>query len=235
MKELTGNLGLLKRMSWGMTIVLAALLTVGVMFIYSACYISEEVPTRSLWLKQSMWIAAGAIAYAGFAMYDYRQLRKMGPWIYIVSLGLLVSVLLVGKTIYGAKRWLPLVPPLGIGIQPSEVAKLAAIIMLAGTLSRFGVNTKRVSLVALVLAIVAVPMALVVTEPDVGTAMIFLPAAFVMMFVAGARIRDFLIFLLVAVAALAALAVLSPYRMKRITGFLDPWSDPYNSGFQLTQ
>jgi cell division protein FtsW len=76
---------------------------------------------------------------------------------------------------------------------------------------------------------------LLLAEPDFGAAVVLLATALAMMFVAGARIRDFLVFFAAAVLAMAALALASPYRMQRITGFLDPWADPFNSGFQLTQ
>jgi cell division protein FtsW len=76
---------------------------------------------------------------------------------------------------------------------------------------------------------------MLLAEPDFGAAVVLLATAMAMLLVAGARFRDFLIFFGVAVAAMAALAMSSPYRLKRLLGFLDPWSDPYDSGFQLTQ
>jgi cell division protein FtsW len=76
---------------------------------------------------------------------------------------------------------------------------------------------------------------LLLSEPDFGAAIVLLATALTMLFVAGARIRDFVVFFSTAVLAMAALAITSPYRMKRLTGFLDPWSDPFDSGFQLTQ
>ncbi|MFC1462483.1 rod shape-determining protein RodA [Verrucomicrobiota bacterium] len=255
---MTADIGLLKRMNWGMTLVLAALLTVGVMFIYSACYISEETPVRTLYLKQAMWIVVAGAAYLVFALYDYRRLRKAGPWFYAVSMALLVLVLFAGKTIYGSKRWLPIVPPLGIGIQPSELAKLAVIVMLAAIMSRFGVNTRRFGLVILVLVAVAVPMVLVVVEPDVGTALIFLPVAFVMMFVAGVPLRylSALVAIGLALVALVVTLLLAPQRLglsveraeritsalgvkdyhrRRLKGFIRPGSDPLGAGWNKMQ
>jgi cell division protein FtsW len=77
--------------------------------------------------------------------------------------------------------------------------------------------------------------ALLLAEPDFGAAIVILTTALVVLFVAGARIRDFLLFFSLALVAMTALALASPYRMKRLTGFLDPWADPFDSGFQLTQ
>ena len=83
--------------------------------------------------------------------------------------------------------------------------------------------------------VLTVACVLLLKEPDFGAALVLLATALVMLFVAGARIRDFLIFFSAAVLAMAALAITSPYRMQRLTAFLDPWADPFNSGFQLTQ
>ena len=83
--------------------------------------------------------------------------------------------------------------------------------------------------------VLTIACVLLLAEPDFGAAVVLLATALVMIFVAGARIRDFLLFFLAAVIAMVALVVAAPYRMQRVTGFLDPWADPFNSGFQLTQ
>jgi cell division protein FtsW len=77
--------------------------------------------------------------------------------------------------------------------------------------------------------------ALLLAEPDFGAAIVLTATALTMLFVAGARIRDFLLFFSATLVAMVVLALTSPYRMKRLTGFLDPWADPFDSGFQLTQ
>jgi len=258
LKSITADIGLLKRMNWGMTLILAALLTIGVMFIYSACYISEETPVRTLYRQQFKWIALAGMAYFAFALFDYRRLRKVGPWLYVMSLVLLVLVLFVGRTIYGSQRWLPVVPALGIGIQPSELAKLGVIVMLAAMMSRFGVNVKRLGILFLVLVAVGVPMVLVVVEPDVGTALIFLPLAFVMMFVAGVPFRYLagLVGIGLAFVALVVTLLLAPqglglsveraekitsavgvkdYHRRRMKGFIDPQSDLLGAGWNKMQ
>jgi cell division protein FtsW len=76
---------------------------------------------------------------------------------------------------------------------------------------------------------------LLLVEPDFGATVVLLATALVMLFVAGARLRDFFVFFTAAVVVMAALAIASPYRMQRLTAFLDPWADPFNTGFQLTQ
>lgn len=85
------------------------------------------------------------------------------------------------------------------------------------------------------MAVLTIACVLLLLEPDFGATVVLLATALVMMFVAGARLRDFFAFFATALAALAALAIGSPYRMQRLTTFLDPWSDPFDTGFQLTQ
>ena len=161
--------------------------------------------------------------------------RSIGPLMLLAGLGLLFLVLLpgVGYEVNGSRRWVRF----GIlNLQVSEPARLCFIIYLSGYLVRrnkdlrenFGGFLKPMLLMSL--ACVAL-----LAEPDFGAAIVLLATALTMLFVAGARIRDFLIFFAAALLAMVLLAITSPYRMKRLTGFLDPWADPFNSGFQLTQ
>ena len=249
---------ILKRMNWVLTFVIAALLSISVMFIYSACYVRIDLPVRPLYQRQALWIGAGVVCYFVFAFYDYRKLRKMGPWFYIVSLILLVTVLLVGTTVYGSRRWLLLIPPLGIGIQPSEFAKLSVVILLAGMLGRFGAGVKRMGMMIAVLAAVAVPMLLIFIEPDAGTAMIFLPVSFVMMFVGGVPFKRLalLVFVGVVMVSLMVTVIAAPeriglsedqsaslmsavgvqqYHRRRLRGFIDPDKDPTGAGWNKLQ
>jgi rod shape determining protein RodA len=109
--------------------------------------------------------------------------------IYGTSLVLLVLVLFMGRTIYGAKRWLMLFGENGIGIQPSEIAKMATVILLGHRLSETGRNLEDAREVLTMLALIAVPVALIMKQPDLGTAMVFVPTAFLMLFVAGIPFR----------------------------------------------
>ncbi|HSM29384.1 MAG TPA: putative peptidoglycan glycosyltransferase FtsW, partial [Woeseiaceae bacterium] len=123
-----------------------------------------------------------------------------------------------------------------LNLQVSEPARLCFIIYLAGYLVRHNKDLReRFSGFLKPMIVLSIACAALLAEPDFGAAIVLLATALTMLFVAGARIRDFLIFFAVGTVAMACLAVTSPYRMQRLTGFLDPWSDPYNSGFQLTQ
>ncbi len=153
----------------------------------------------------------------------------------IVGLALLLVILIpgVGHTVNGSTRWLRLG---SINLQVSEPVRLCMVIYLAGYLVRQN-KALREQFTGFLwpMTVLSLACLLLLAEPDFGAAIVLLATALAMLFVAGARIRDFLIFFGVAVLAMAALAITSPYRLQRMTGFLDPWADPYDSGFQLTQ
>ncbi|MDH4106925.1 MAG: putative lipid II flippase FtsW [Gammaproteobacteria bacterium] len=161
--------------------------------------------------------------------------RSIGPLLLLLGLALLVVVLLpgVGYTVNGSTRWLRV----GfMNLQVSEPARLCLILYMAGYLVRrskavregFGGFLRPMILLCLACF-------LLLKEPDFGAAIVLLATVLTMLFVAGARLRDFCIFFGVAIVTMGALAITSPYRLQRLTAFLDPWADPYNSGFQLTQ
>jgi rod shape determining protein RodA len=186
-------------MNWPLTAAVFLLAAIGVLFVFSACYFSEEAAIRDLYKRQLTWVLSGSCAYVGFALVDYRRLRRAAWWAYGGSLALLALVLLVGPRVYGARRWLTL---FGIGLQPSEIAKLATILVLARRLSRPGVNLGHVRPLAEVLLTAALPALLIVREPDLGTALVFVPVVFVMMFVAGVPLRALGVLVLVGVAGI---------------------------------
>lgn len=188
-RERLRDLRHLVRMSWTMNIAVALLLGLGVLFVYSACYISEELPVRSLYKRQTMWALIGIACYVGFAAVDYRSLRKLAWWGYGLCLVLLVLVLFLGRQINEARRWLMLFGENGIGIQPSELAKLAVILLLARKLSLPGENLGRARTVLVNLTVVVLPMLLIMRQPDLGTSLIFLPVVLIMMFAAGVPMK----------------------------------------------
>lgn len=161
--------------------------------------------------------------------------RSLGPLMLLLAFVLLVIVLVpgFGHTVNGSTRWLRI----GImNLQVSEPARLCLLIYMAGYLVRKNREVREGFLGFLKpMIILALACALLLAEPDFGASMVLVATVLVMMFVAGARLRDFLLFISVSVIAATALVVTSDYRMNRLTGFMDPWADPYHSGFQLTQ
>ncbi len=153
----------------------------------------------------------------------------------LVCLALLVLVLIpgIGRVVNGSRRWLAFGP---IGIQVSELAKLAMILYLAGYLvrQREHVNQTIMGFInpMLVLGMVGV---LLLLEPDFGATVVISGTVMAMLFLVGVKLRYYLGLVILVVCSLAFLAVSSPYRMARLTAFLNPWADQFNSGYQLTQ
>ena len=151
-----------------------------------------------------------------------------------LSFFLLIVVLAVGKSVNGASRWIPL----GLfNLQPAEVAKLSLFIFMAGYLVRkqdevrktfFGGFAKPI----MVFGAFAV---LLLGQPDLGTVVVMLVTLFGMLFIAGAKLSQFIALMVAGVAAVVGLIVIEPYRVRRVTSFWEPWNDPFGSGYQLTQ
>ncbi|MFA0115000.1 cell division protein FtsW [Vibrio sp. 10N.261.46.E11] len=151
-----------------------------------------------------------------------------------LSFFLLIVVLAVGKSVNGASRWIPL----GLfNLQPAEVAKLSLFIFMAGYLVRkqdevrktfFGGFGKPI----MVFGAFAV---LLLGQPDLGTVVVMLVTLFGMLFIAGAKLSQFIALMVAGIAAVVGLIVIEPYRVRRVTSFWEPWSDPFGSGYQLTQ
>ena len=161
--------------------------------------------------------------------------RRNGMALMLGSIILLAIVLIpgVGHNVNGATRWL------NFGLftfQVSEVAKLFLIIYLSGYLLRRGgeVQTNTMGFIKPML-ILAMASGLLILEPDFGAAAVLLMTGLGMIFLGGVRFGQFLLFVIGTLCIMGLLAVSSPYRLARITSFLDLWADPFNSGFQLTQ
>jgi len=185
--------------------------------------------------RQLVAAILGAIA-GGICLFIPMNIwRSLGPLMLFAGLMLLFLVLVpgVGYEVNGSRRWIRL----GVmNLQVSEPARLCFIVYLAGYLVRRNKSVREEFLGFLrPMLLLSVACVALLAEPDFGAAVVLLATALIMLFVAGARFRDFLVFSGLAVVAMAALAVSSPYRMRRLTGFLDPWADPYDSGFQLVQ
>jgi cell division protein FtsW len=153
----------------------------------------------------------------------------------LLALALLVVVLIdgVGHTVNGSSRWLPLGP---VNLQVSEPARLAMLMYLAGYAVRHR-DALEGSLAAFVrpLGVVGVACALLLLEPDFGAASVLLASALGLLFISGVCLRNFTAVAVVTGVALVGIAAMSPYRVRRLFAFTDPWDDPYDSDFQLSQ
>lgn len=221
------------QMEWGMLASAILLAAIGVLFIYSASVRQDELQVTAMTVRQIVWALAGAGVMMALAAADYRRVTRAAPALYVASLILLVLVLLVGRTMYGATRWLNV---FGVYIQPSEFAKLATILALAHYLGEPGRDFSRVRTLAVAAGIAAAPMALIIRQPDLGTAVTLIPILIAMLFVGGIPLRYlFTLLLLGLVSAVPSWFLLSEYQRERILVFLDPGRDPLGSGWNSIQ
>lgn len=214
------------------------LLAFGVVMVFSASSTTSllgESGDGALYLKRTLlWGALGLVIMRLLAKGGVRVIHALTPLILAVSLGLLVVVLMpgVGVEVNGAQRWI------GAGviqIQPSEVAKLALVLHGASLLASRPRMTRTVGSMMPFLLPVAVTCLLVIVQPDLGTAIVACLTAAALLVAAGARIRDLVVLGAVLGVAVLLAVMVEPYRTARLTGFLDPSSDPSGAGFQAIQ
>ncbi|MDD2342106.1 MAG: cell division protein FtsW [Tolumonas sp.] len=166
----------------------------------------------------------------------YLPLERWKAWsgrLLVGALGLLFATLAVGRTVNGAKRWI------GFGffnIQPAELAKLALIVFIASYLVRRS-DEVRGNFIGFVkpLAVVFLLAFMLLLQPDLGSVVVLFVCTFGLLFIGGAKVIQFIAIIAAGLAALVGLIMFEPYRMRRVTSFLDPWADPFGSGYQLTQ
>jgi cell division protein FtsW len=220
-----------------LSISLLVLICIGLVMVYSAssasALLSDGNPTGML-MRQGAFAVLALIVFAVLAHFDPMKLLRLGKPAVLLSIGLLVVVLIPGFGIEanGARSWIGLGP---VQMQPSEFAKLAVIIFLAGYLAR---NVDRINTwegLKIPLGLMAAMAGLLILEPDLGTALVLLGTAFLMLVLAGVPARMLAALGGVGVSLAVIATVAAPYRMARFTSFLDPWSDPEGRGFQVTQ
>lgn len=214
------------------------LLSVGVVMVYSASAVvaAERFGDPYLFLrKQLFWTLLGAAGLLAALRLDYRRLEGLGWPLLAVALGLLVAVLVppLSQPINGTRRWLRLGP---LSFQPAELAKLALVVFLAAYLARAGARLQEFRRgLALPLGVTAGLALLVLAQPDLGSGVTLVLVTFVLLFLAGGRLRHLGLVMAAALPVLALAIWLAPYRLRRVTAFLDPWSDPRGGGFQIIQ
>lgn len=218
---------------WVLLTIVCCLAGAGILNLYSATSGWAEHSTP-FYLKQSLWLGGGIFLALLICCFDYRHLEHFSFPAYLLTLGMLLFVLLLGKTSMGATRWINL----GFfNLQPSEVSKLVIILVLARIFGRTALATgysfRDLFLPALLLA---VPFVLIVKQPDLGTALVVIFIAATMLLFAGLQ-RNTLIALCVAgvISAIAGWFMLHNYQKARILTFLNPEADPLGSGYHIIQ
>ncbi|MCW8398742.1 putative lipid II flippase FtsW [Legionella sp. PATHC038] len=222
---------------WLISVVIG-LLIIGLMMVASSSVMIStkyfHQPFHFL-IRQACYLFAGLMIALIVIRTDSSVWERISMPMLLICLLMLLVVLIpgIGRSVNGSRRWLALGP---IGIQVSELAKLTMIFYLSGYLVR---QQKAVSNSILgfikPMVILGVVSFLLLLEPDFGATVVISGTVMAMLFLAGVKLRYYIGLMCVVMAALAFLAVSSPYRVARLTAFLDPWADQYNSGYQLTQ
>jgi cell division protein FtsW len=185
--------------------------------------------------RQLLLTLTGAALAAGIFCLPTPQLEKASLGLLAVAIVLLIAVLVpgLGHAVNGSRRWLRLG---GMNFQASELARVLVLIYIASYAVRRERELRETFLgLAKPLALLGFVSLLLLAEPDFGAATVLFATGFGLLFLAGARLRYVLAMTAITGAGFALLAVSSSYRVRRLTAFLDPWADPFNSGFQLTQ
>jgi rod shape determining protein RodA len=226
----------LRRLDWILLVTVLALSLVGTLLVWSA---TRGGDPRTFFVKQMLAIVVGLILVLAISALDYRKLRSWAPWLYVLSLlGLVAALTPLGTPVNGSKSWITL--PAGYQVEPSEFAKLAVILMSAKFLSdarRSGVRP-RLRAVALTVGFAAVPLVLILKEPDLGVAVLILVVLAGLIALSGIRLYWLAGF--AAAGALLVLAVLKlhllkAYQLSRLTAFAHPEANPQGSGYSAAQ
>lgn len=219
-------------------VTVSALLAFGIIMVASASMVVSDSEFGSPFhylIHQLFYLILGV----GLAYYVTRLpvifWQHISGYLLVISLVLLVVILVpgIGHTVNGSQRWIHL----GfINLQASEFAKLAAIIYLAGYIQRHQVTVQN-KLVGFInpMIVLALLSVLLLMEPDFGAVAVLAITFMTLLYLGGVRTWPFIVLMIVVAAALALLAVASPYRMARLTAFLNPWQNEFGSGYQLTQ
>lgn len=218
--------------------VAMALIAFGAALIYSGSLNTYGRPSLESFdhpvVRQAIFAAVGLALSVAIARFDYRTLGASAWALYVVSLALLAFVLAVGDTAYGSRRWVDIA---GTRVQPSEIAKLVTVVVLARYLSdhQTQIRTLKVLIVSLLIALV--PAGLVFAEPDLGSAVVFLAIWLGLVIIAGVRWSHLLGVLAFGLSAVpfAMVALISDYQRERIALWLDPERDALGSGFNILQ
>jgi rod shape determining protein RodA len=227
---------------WGMVLLVFAIAGIGLAAVYSATYTAHG--PSPLFFKQVIWIAIGIIIMFLMLIPDYHTIGRYAYIFYAGSILLLLLVMVFGRTGMGAQRWLAIGP---FVFQPSEFAKLSVTLALARFFAedprRGGYELKDLAVPGIM---VLIPLMLVLKQPDLGTALMLLLTASLIVILAGLHLRSIMIILLsiLLVGSLFFLVSpvrnkiwgsLKPYQQNRIRAFIDPSSDPLGSGYHANQ
>lgn len=219
---------------WALLGLVLLLSIISVFEIYSATLHTKFVGFH---VKQIFWLCGGLTAMFLFSLINYHRLIDTIVWIYGGSIVALMTVLVAGTKVLGARRWIKL--PGGVHFQPSEWVKLILIVAVARYFANLAGRELTWTDIFKAFGLVGVPMLLVLKQPDLGTALTYSPILLCGLFLGGIRWKQGLILALAGVLAIGGAwysgKVLKPYQKARLTSFVNPDSDPRGSGYQIRQ
>ncbi|HZP23288.1 MAG TPA: rod shape-determining protein RodA [Terriglobales bacterium] len=214
---------------WVLLALVLLICALGVVEIYSATISTKFVGVH---IKQVYWILGGIALMFVVSVLNYQALLERVPLLYVISVGSLLAVMLFGRTYLGAKRWVQIG---SFHFQPSEWVKLVLILAMA----KYFADTKSECTAQDVVkagALVGVPMLMVLKQPDLGTALTYIPIAIMGLFLGGMKARHALVIVVIgAMLAPVAWHVLKPYQKDRLTSFMEPEADSQGRGYQVLQ
>jgi cell division protein FtsW len=219
-------------------VAVAGLLVVGVTMVLSTSYLYAHerfADGTYFFRKQLLALGVGSVGLIACALLSAPTYRRLAYPLLVLTVLALIMVLVpgVGALRGGAQRWLTLA---GFAFQPAELAKLTLVIYLAHSMAKKQDKIKTFAIGVLPHLIVSgICLTLLLLEPDFGTALILAMLLYAMLFIGGVRISHLLATALLALPVLIYVMLTEPYRVRRLASFLDPWSDPQNSGFQVVQ
>jgi rod shape determining protein RodA len=221
----------LRDIDWTLLLVVLIICAVGVVQIYSATLGTDS---HSAWWKQILYIIGGLVLLWIVLSIDFHSLLNRVFWMYILSVIALLGTYVAGEQTFGSKRWIPL--PGGIHLQVSEFVKLVIILLVARYLTELRVDELEVRDALKLAGLVLIPTALVLKQPDLGTALTYIAVLVVGVFLAGLHWKY-----VAAVAVVAVLVLplgsyfLKDYQKARLVSFMNPELDPQGAGYQLIQ
>ena len=216
---------------WFLLLFVLVICALGVMEIYSATYATKFAGAH---VKQIYWVVGGVAVMFLLSLVNYHLLLGNAHWMYLAAVASLIGVAIFGKKYLGARRWIQIG---GNHFQPSEWVKLILIIAVAKYFSEEKSNEANGMDIIKVGLLVGLPFLMVLAQPDLGTALTYLPVAIMGLFLGGMRLKHAAVILLclALVMPVAWLKVLKPYQRDRLTSFMDPEADPQKKGYQVLQ
>ena len=228
----------MKKLNILLLIIVTIMALYGIIMIYSASSVWAQYKFNDAFhfaKYQFIFFIISFLCMLIVKKIDYNLYKKHSNKILLLSLILLILVLIpgIGTLRNGSRSWFKIGP---FGLQPSEIAKVSLIIFLSKYLEKNQNNLNNIKKNILpVLGIIFLFFGLIMLEPDFGTGMVIVLSLMLILFISGVKLKFFASLGILGILGIAGLIIIAPYRLKRIISFLNPWSDPLGSGYQIIQ